>query len=67
VCFQSSPRHHYNIKGSELKVKIESTKSTLTPLYYNDDEVKIESTKSTLTPFCYNDDEVKIESTLSQL
>ena len=43
-------------------MKIESTKSTLTPLYYNDDEVKIESTKSTLTPLYYNDDEVKIES-----
>jgi hypothetical protein len=48
-------------------VKIESTKSTLTPLYYNDGEVKIESTKSTLTPLYYNDDEVKIESTKSTL
>jgi hypothetical protein len=29
-------------------VKIESTKSTLTPLYYNDDKEKIESTLSQL-------------------
>jgi len=37
--------------------------STLTPLYYNDDELKIESTKVNSNPFIYyNDEEVKIES-----